>query len=345
MRSALHDTERLLVVLPSWVGDAVMATPALRALRSAAPRARIECAGRPGLEAVLAGLPGIDAFHTHSMRGWLGPLTGVRRFRRMHPDAVLLLPNSPRSAMFALATGAPVRIGWARDGRGWMLSHGLQPPKDRAPRSAVDWYADLVAWATRQPVLDRTVALACTPEQRAAGERLLEGLPRPITILNPGANRPDKRWPAVRFGDLARRLLQARGGSVCVTGGPTEADVVRQVVHASGDMAVNLIERGVTLGSLKAAIGMCDLLVTNDTGPRHLAAGMGTRCVSLFGPTDPRWAALHEAPGALREIQLLAEPFLPAEIVADRVARFCGMHRISAGDALHACLRLLSTDR
>jgi hypothetical protein len=67
--------------------------------------------------------------------------------------------------------------------------------------------------------------------------------------------------------------------------------------------------------------------------------------VSLFGPTDPRWAALHERPGAAREIQLLAEPFLPAEIVADRVAKFCGMRRISVGDVKHACLQLLRTNR
>ena len=341
MRAPLLGISRLLVVLPSWVGDAVMATPALRALRESLPDARIEGLGRPGLDAVLEGLPSLDAFHLHTMRGWLGPFTGAGRFRAMGFDAVLLLPNSPRSGLFALATGAPRRLGWSRDGRGWMLTHRLAAPKDRAPRSAVDWYADLAAWALQRPVNDRSVALACSEAQRAAGERLLEGLPRPITILNPGANREDKRWPAARFGALARRLLEARGGSVCVTGGPAEAAVVRAVVQASGDRAIDLIARGVTLGSLKAAIGLADLLVTNDTGPRHLAAGMGTRCVSLFGPTDPRWAALHEATGPAREIQLLAEPFLPAEIVADRVARFCGMERIGVGDVEHACVRLL----
>jgi heptosyltransferase-2 len=335
----------LLVVLPSWVGDAVMATPALRALRESLPGARIEGLGRPGLDAVLEGVPFIDAFHVHTMRGWLGPFTGAGRFRAMRFDAVLLLPNSPRSGLFALATGAPRRLGWSRDGRGWMLTHRLPAPKDRAPRSAVDWYAELAAWALQRPVNDRAVALACSESQRLEGERLLQGLPRPITILNPGANREDKRWPAARFGELAKRLLDARGGSVCVTGGPAEAEVVRNVVKASGERAVNLIERGVKLGSLKAAIGRADLLVTNDTGPRHLAAGMGTRCVSLFGPTDPRWAALHEAAGPAREIQLLAEPFLPAEIVADRVAKFCGMHRISVGDVKHACLQLLRTNR
>lgn len=341
MRSPLTGISRLLVVLPSWVGDAVMATPALRALRASLAGARIEVMGRPGLDAVLDGLDTFDAFHTHTMRGRFGPFTGVRRFRAMRFDAVLLLPNSPRSGLFALASGARMRLGWARDGRGWMLTHGLTPAKDRSPRSAVDWYADLAAWALQRPVTDRAVALACTDEQREAGARLLEGLPRPITILNPGANREDKRWPVECFGALATHLRAERGGSVCVTGGPAEASLVALAVQRSDGAAVNLVERGVTLGSLKAAIGMADLLVTNDTGPRHLAAGMGTRCVTLFGPTDPRWAALHEAPGALREIQLLAEPFLPAQIVADRVARYCTMSRIGVKDALHACLRLL----
>jgi heptosyltransferase-2 len=341
MRGPLADVKRLLVVMPSWVGDAVMATPALRALRSHAPQARIEGMGRPGLDAVLSGLPALDAFHTHTMKGWLGPFTGLSRFRAMALDAVLLLPNSARSALFALATGSRRRVGWGRDGRGWMLTHALPAPRDRAARSAVDWYADLVAWATQCPVQDRIVSLACTPQQHAEGERLLAGLPRPITLLNPGANRADKRWPAERFAELGRLLHQARGGSVCVTGGPAEAELVRRVVQAAAGTAVDLVARGVTLGSLKAAVGMADLLVTNDTGPRHLAAGMGTRCVTLFGPTDPRWTTLHERPGPPREIALVAEPFLPTELMADRVARLCTMDRIPVRDVLHACLTLL----
>ena len=341
MRSPLHDARKLLVVLPSWVGDAVMATPCLRALRGALGATRLELLGRGGLHAVLDGLPLFDDFHTHDMRGWLGPLTGSGRFRAMGFDAVLLLPNSPRSALFALATGAPLRLGWGRDGRSWLLSHALPAPRDERPRSAVDWYADLAAWALQRPVEDRSVRLACSPKQADEGARLLEGLPRPVTLLNPGANRADKRWPADRFASLAKELVAATGGSVAVTGGPAEAELVRSVVTAAGEGTANLIDRGVTLGSLKGAVAAADLLVTNDTGPRHLAAGLGTRCVTLFGPTDPRWTVLHEAPGPAREIQLLAEPFLPEGVVADRVARHCGMERIGVADARHACLQLL----
>jgi ADP-heptose:LPS heptosyltransferase len=99
-----------------------------------------------------------------------------------------------------------------------------------------------------------------------------------------------------------------------------------------------LAETGCLLAQARLYIGP-------DTAVTHLAAAIGTPTIALFGPTDPRWAALHERPGNAREIQLLAEPFLPAEIVADRVAKFCGMHRISVGDVKHACLRLLGTNR
>jgi heptosyltransferase-2 len=341
MRSPLHVARKLLVVLPSWVGDAVMATPTLHALRGELPQARIHLMGRPGLQAVLEGLPLFDEFHVHDMRGWLGPFTGSGRFRTMRFDAVLLLPNSPRSALFALATGAPLRLGWGRDGRSWLLSHALPAPRDGRPRSAVDSYADLAAWALQRPVTDRAVRLSCSPDQAEAGRRLLEGLPRPVVLLNPGANRPDKRWPAERFAALARELVVATRGSVAVTGGPSEVELVQAVVTGAGEACVNLIDRGVSLGSLKGAIAAADLLVTNDTGPRHLAAGLGTRCVSLFGPTDPRWTVLHEPVGPTREIQLLAEPFLPEGVVADRVARFCGMDRIAVADVVHACRALL----
>jgi len=345
MRSPLNNAEKVLVVLPSWVGDLVMCTPSLRALRAALPQARIEVLAKPALAAVLEGLSCVDASHAHMMKGWLGPCTGAGKFRAMKFNAVLLFPNSPRSALFALATGAPTRIGWGRDGRSWMLTHALKAPKDRRARSAVDWYADLTAWATQRPVTEREVRLACSDAERAAAAKLLQGLARPIIILNPGANRSDKRWPAQKFGQLATRLITATKGSVAVTGSPEEKNLVSSVIVHSGNTAVNLIDRGVTLGSLKAAIADANLLITNDTGPRHLAAGVQTPCVSLFGPTDPRWAALHETPGSTRELQLLAEPFLPTEIIADRVAKFCAIDRIGVGDVTHAALRLLQNFR
>ncbi len=345
MKSPLSHVKKLLVVLPSWIGDMVMCTPSLRALRRDLPETCIECVGKPVLEPLIAGLPSVDAFHAHTMKGWLGPFTHASHFRKMKFDGVLLLPNSPRSALFALATGAHTRIGWARDGRGWMLSHGLPQSKGGRPVSAVDAYADLVAWATQTPVTDRTVQLTCTPEQLVAGEKLLAGLARPISIFNPGANRADKRWSAEHFGSLAKRLLTAHNGTVAVTGSPSEAEVVAGVVKASGQTAINLMDRGVSLESLKGAIRLADLVVTNDTGPRHLAAGLGTRCVCLFGPTDPRWTLLHEPAGSIREIHVVAEPFLPAQLVADRLGSYCGMDRISVGDVTHACLQLLQLPR
>jgi heptosyltransferase-2 len=347
MKAPLAQCRRLCVILPSWIGDTVMATPSLRALRERLPAAHITLLGRPGLRTILAGLPCFDECVEHPMRGWLGPFSGLGPIRAIRADAMLLYPNSMRSALIALASGAKTRIGWDRQHRGWLLTHAAAPPFSAAPYSSVDNYADLTAMALGQPITDRAVSLRCGEQERAEGSRLLEGLSQPRVIFNPGANRPDKRWSAAKFGQLAAALKRRLGAGVAVNGSPGEREVVDAVVAASDGAAVSLLDRGVTLAGLKGAVAQADLMVTNDTGPRHIAAGFGVPCVTLFGPTDHRFTTLYEPPPtaerpAVREWLLVADPFLPREVVANHVAAISRVERISVGDALHAAVTLLA---
>ena len=100
---------------------------------------------------------------------------------------------------------------------------------------------------------------------------------------------------------------------------------------------MHLCARGLTLGSLKAVLRRAALLITNDTGPRHIAAALGTPIVALYGPTDHRWTTLQAA----RERSVLAEPFLPEELVADRHPKACAIEKIAVEDVVHASLSLL----
>ncbi|MCE9618518.1 MAG: glycosyltransferase family 9 protein [Planctomycetes bacterium] len=349
MRAPLSQCNRLCVILPSWIGDTVMATPALRALRVHLPQAHITLLGRAGLSTLLRGLPYFDECLEHPMRGWLGPLSNLGPIRAIKADAMLLFPNSLRSAIIALASGARTRIGWNRQHRGWLLTHPAAPPFMSTPHSSVDNYADLAALALGTTITDRAVELKCSPEELAEGERLLDGLARPRVIFNPGANRLDKRWSAENFGRLASILQKDLGAGVAVTGSPGEREVVDAVVAASGGSAISLVERGVTLAGLKGAIAQADLLVSNDTGPRHIAAGFGTPCVALFGPTDHRFTTLYERETAgsrsIREWLLVADPFLPREVIANHVAAIARMERISVGDVAHAAAALLRANR
>ena len=219
-----HPPEHLLVVMPSWIGDIVMATPALRALRESHPKMRITATTRPGLQPILEGAPFVDAIESAGFRGIFGPFRDGRRVARLEPDTTLLFPNSPRSALFARMTGSAKRIGYATQGRSWLLTDSIEA-KGRAstPTTTLDDYARLVEQAFEIEVRDRTPRLGLSEEQRQAGDRLLEGIDGPFIVLNPGANREDKRWPAESFAAVADELRSTHDATILVNGSPAEA--------------------------------------------------------------------------------------------------------------------------
>ena len=342
-----ENARTVVVVCPSWVGDAVMATPVYRAVKAHRPAARVAGVGRANLATLLEGAPGLDEFRTIDMGGVVGPLRAGRAIRRIGADAVLLLPNSFRSGLTARLSGTRVRIGYDRDGRGRLLSHAIPVEEVNRPVSAVESYLKLAgaALGVEASELDPSLLLHVTDEERAAADRLLEGAGWPLVVLNPGANRETKRWPAERFAAAATALRDELGATIAVTGAPGEHGRVREVIEGVGgdrdDAPIDLINRGVDLGSLKAVLARADLLITNDTGPRHIAAAVGTPVAGLFGPTDHRWTTL---PG-VRERCLLAEPFLPEELVADDRPKMCAIDRIPAADVVAAAIALLNNGR
>jgi heptosyltransferase-2 len=231
----------------------------------------------------------------------------------------------------------PIRIGYDRDGRGSLLTHKIAPEGSESPVALLDYYARLARFALGIDHIDSRLELVPTSEQEAGADALLEGVRSPFVVINPGANRADKRWPAERFAQVGDRLAQSHGVSIVVSGSPAEADVLETVTRTMKHPATNLAMRGVRLGSLKAVIRRAALLITNDTGPRHIAAALNTPVVTLFGPTDHRWTTLNYP----CERILLAEPFLPEELVADRHARACAIEKIAVGDVVAAANSLL----
>ncbi|MSR40767.1 MAG: lipopolysaccharide heptosyltransferase II [Phycisphaerales bacterium] len=321
--------DRLLIVLPTWVGDSVMATPVLRALRSAFPNAHITAAVRHGVDTLLAGCPWCDDIFRVTFRGTLGPFSETAAIRARRPDTIVLLPNSLRSALGIRFAGAARRIGYARDRRGFLLTHAIAPPSQK-PISAVDYYAQLVETAFDIRVTDRRVELLVTPEEARKADALLAEVSAFPLVLNPGANNPSKRWKSENFAAVARRFLK-QGRSVVVSGGPKERELVAEIVQRAPG-AIDLIARGIDLGGLKGVLARAACLLTNDTGPRHIAAALRTPVVTLFGPTDHRWTTLVD----VQERLLLAEPFLTPDTFADRHPQSCVMDRIAVGDAIEA---------
>ncbi len=296
----------ILVFLPNWVGDVVMATPALRALRAARPDARIVAVGRFASRAVLADTPWIDAFVADTskqkpkLRNFLRTL---RAIRAENPTLAILMPNSTRSGILARFSRAKRRIGYARDGRGGMLTDRLTAPKDAAgkflPAAMIDYYANLLE-PLGLDVADRTMELPLPDGARQQADTILAaaGLnpAQPMGILNPGAAfGTSKLWPAERYAALADRLVTSHGAQIVINAAPNpnERRLANEVAEAMGGQPLlNFAEQDNTLDLLKALCHRAALVVTNDTGARHIAAAMGSAVVTIFGSTDPAWTTL-----------------------------------------------------
>jgi heptosyltransferase-2 len=286
------------------VGDAVLATPALRAIRAGTGGARITVLARPAIAEVLSGLPFFDdllAYPKASDGKQAGVLATAKMLRARRFEAAVLFPNSLRSAITAWLARIPTRVGYARDGRSILLTRRIAAP--RAGRkflveSMLVYYARL-AEAVGCPVADQRLELATTPEDVAAVDLLLkEGGAKkgtaPLIVLNPGgAFGPSKYWPAERFGQLADRLIARFGGRVVISGAPAEKPIIDRVAAAMTRPAVRLTDSPMRLSAVRELVRRADLLVTNDTGPRHFAIAFGTPVVTLFGSTDPAWTETH----------------------------------------------------
>jgi heptosyltransferase-2 len=331
------EARTLAVIMPTWVGDVVMATPVLRALREHRPDATIHVLCTPGHEHLLDGLPCIDALIPLAQKGWRGPWRTARAIRQTGADVVLLLPNSARSALAARLSRTPVRVGYDRDRRRALLTHAIAVEQHDRPTPTVDYYAHLACAALGVETIDPTPRLVVTESQQREADGILKDVDGPFVLLNPGASKTKKRWPAESFAQAADRLAQACNVRIVINGAPSEAALVRQIIDASACNPIGLQDRGITLGSLKGVIGRAALMITNDTGPRHIAAALGTPMVSLFGPTDHRWTLLR----GVREHRLLAEPFLPDTMVADRCESVCRIERIGVRDVVRAAEGLM----
>ncbi len=328
--------DRIVIVMPSWVGDTVMATPVLRAVKQHRPDASIVTIVRPGQEHLLDGCQWVSQVIPCRMRGGAGVFRLASAIRVQKPGAVLLLPNSFRAGLAARLSGRPNRIGYDRDGRGFLLTSRVPVEKTKLPVSTVLYYLHLaaVALGIDPAAVDATLELHTTAAQEAAADKLLHDVDtqRHLVVLNAGGVRANKRWPAALFAKTADTLAKQSDVQIAITGAPSERATLDELLGAAKTPIIDLAARGVTLGSLKSVLKRAALLITNDTGPRHIAAALGTPTVALFGPTDHRWTTLTGA----REQLLLAEPFLPGEMIADQHADLCAIDRIRVSDVVAA---------
>ena len=315
--SILHP-RRILVRGSNWLGDAVMTTPALLRLREKFPGAHISLLTQSKLAELWRHHPAVD--ETISFAAGESVFAIGKKLRAGKFDLALVLPNSPRSALEVFLTGIPQRAGYARPWRNFFLTQPVvaradavkmrkrsatdiqrlvaQNPESRIPNPEIAKsahqifeYLHLTAalGANPEPL---TPQLAVTPAELAATKEKfgLGKISQPVFGLNPGAEYgPAKRWPVEKF-IAAAREIQSRTNCVWLLfGGKSDEAITKQIVSqlpTSSSHLLNLAGK-TSLRELMALLKCCRVLLTNDTGPMHVAAALGTAVVVPFGSTSP----------------------------------------------------------
>ncbi|WP_031495310.1 glycosyltransferase family 9 protein [Bryobacter aggregatus] len=274
---------RILVRATNWLGDAIMCLPAMEALRAAHPSAKITVLGLPWLRDLYGGESFCDEVIAYPTERGLKNLKGKRRLAlalRGHFDVAILMQNAFEAAAFAYAAGVPQRVGYDRDGRGWLLTDAIELPVIGHERF---YYLELLRRSGWIPGYDAEAPI------RLRGVKPKEFGKRVIGVSPGAAFGTAKRWFPERFAEAAALVALERGASVALFGSANEQDIVGVVereLTARGIAVVNYAGRTGLREFIELCAG-CELMLTNDSGAMHVAYAVGTPSVTVFGSTDP----------------------------------------------------------
>ncbi len=292
--SARVRVERLLVREVNWLGDVVMSLPALKALRRAYPEARLTILVKRELASFFDGAPWVNEVIPfrigRGFRGWKDRRNLVAELRNRAFDMAVLLPNSFESAFWTWRARIPVRVGYARDGRGLLLTHRLRPSHRILEAHQVHYYLFLLRETLGiegdpndfTPHIDdghREKMRAWLHERRERPEKKL------IALAVAAAYGPAKEWPAELYAALIDRLAENHGAECVLVGTPSERAKCEQVAALSKQKGAILAAGETGIGEAIALLSLCDAFAGNDSGLMHLAGALGLPTVGIFGST------------------------------------------------------------
>ncbi len=281
-------SEILVMHTGGWIGDMILLTPALRALKKELPEAHICMLVRPLVRDLMEKNPYLHEVMVYDKRGEHRGIRQMRKFAdrlkaKRFDAAIILHPNSVRSALLAYMAGIPERVGANVRGRELLLTTKV---KRRNNIHEVQRYLDVVSPVVGANQDEKLEFWGIGGDDEAFADSILAGHAGPVIGINPCTTWPSKQWPAERFAHLADLLAQRLGACVLITGGPDDFHTADRITKLASSEPVNLIGR-TTIWQLGALIKRCCLYITCDSGPMHISAAVGTPTIALFGPTDP----------------------------------------------------------
>ncbi|MBX3328769.1 MAG: lipopolysaccharide heptosyltransferase II [Nitrospira sp.] len=295
---------KILVRAPNWIGDAVMCEPAVRGLRSLFPEAELTMLAKPAIAELFIAHPGLHCVLVYDDKAVHAGISGkwslAGMLRRHRFDLAVLFQNAFEAAFLAWLAGIPRRYGYATDGRVLFLTEPVAVPNGLVPMHQVEYYWNLLRPLGMAGGATLPALLVSADEDRMVDGRLTAAGIDPSDLIigiNPGSTYGSaKRWLPDRFAEVAKRLVrrleQAERAHVAVVilGAKGEESLGKDIAAQLGGRSV-VLSGATTIRDLMAVVKRCRVLITNDTGPMHIAAAFGVPVVAVFGPTDWRTTA------------------------------------------------------
>jgi heptosyltransferase-2 len=331
---------KIIVRAPNWIGDAVLSLPFMDWLHGHFRDSEIWIAGTDWVNGIYSSLDYLaGTIVLPSRNGFKNSGRTIREIQKHRFDVGLLLTNSFASALLFYRAKIPERWGYIRDGRYLLLTRRVKQASYEKPPHQLDYYLHL---ATKLGIEPGPVKLdfRLADETRTEAKALLLSLPinleNPLVILSPGASYgPAKRWPVDYFSKLAERLQEVVEAEILIVGAEEDAELAEAIAMPLKKKPV-LLTGKTTISQLAGIITQAAVLVTNDTGPMHLANALHTPVVAIFGPTDPERTRPFQEPAVVLKKEV---PCWPCFYRTCPYAHQC-MTQITPEEAFQACLEL-----
>ena len=334
--------QRILVRGVNWIGDAVMTTPALAALRSHYPQAEIVMLANPLVAELFQFHPSIDRVMVYDKKGWHQGVAGlwrmVRELRSERFDAAFLLQNAIEAAILVLFARIPRRAGYTTDGRRLLLNFPVPVTAADKRLHHTAYYLGLLAQLGVEGD-DGKLCLACTEAEQQWAQSTLQN--NNVIAINPGAAYGSaKRWLPERFAEVGDILAKRYDARILLTGGPAEVETGRDIAASMHCQPLNMVGK-TSVREMMALLAHSRLLVTNDSGPMHVAAAFSIPIVAIFGPTDHTTTCPASKKVRIVRKQVDCAPCLLRQCPIDHRC----MTEITATDVIAAACQLLDTTK
>jgi heptosyltransferase-2 len=285
--------QRLLIRSTNWIGDAVMTTPAVLAIRKRFPNTHISLLAKPWVVPVFENSEYIDRLLIYDdkgrHKGIFGKFRLARDLKKYHFEAAILLQNAFEAALITFLAGIPLRTGYNTDVRQLLLTHAVSCTDEIKKKHQTDYYLNIIRGLGMKED-NRELYLRLNQKDRFRAEKILLeqhlSLDDKIVGINPGATYgPAKQWPLDRYARLADQIQAFTGDQVIIFGGPNDKKLGKKISRRMRYRPVDLSGK-TSLGEAMALIERCDLFITNDSGLMHVAAALDVPLIAVFGSTN-----------------------------------------------------------